>query len=252
MAEIVDLTGRVVLVTGGTRGVGRGIAARFTDVGATVVVCGRNEPEDAAPGAAFLTCDVRDADQVDALVSVIVEQHGRLDVVVNNAGGSPPAEAATASPRFTQRIIELNLLAPLYVSQAANRAMQQQLEGGSIINIASLSGIRPSPGTTAYGAAKAGLISATQSLAQEWAPMVRVNAVVVGLVRTEQAELFYGDESAQARVAATVPIGRFAEPTDVGDVCLFLASPLAAYVTGAAIEAHGGGERPPFLGAAEG
>jgi NAD(P)-dependent dehydrogenase (short-subunit alcohol dehydrogenase family) len=78
-----------------------------------------------------------------------------------------------------------------------------------------------------------------------------VNAVVVGLVRTEQAELFYGDDDAQARVAATVPLGRFAEPGDIGDVCMLLASPLAAFVTGATVEAHGGGERPPYLGAVD-
>ena len=252
MVDPLDFTGRVVLVTGGTKGVGRGIGARFVDAGATVVACGRSAPDELAAGVVFLPCDVREPEQVDSLVNVLIEQHGRLDVVVNNAGGSPPADAATASARFTQRIVELNLLGPLYVSQAANRMMQQQPEGGSIINIASLSGVRPSPGTVAYGAAKAGLLNATQSLAQEWAPKVRVNAIVAGLVVTEQAELFYGDEDAQARVAASVPIGRMAEPADIGDACLLLASPLASYVTGATLQVHGGGERPPFWSAVEG
>jgi NAD(P)-dependent dehydrogenase (short-subunit alcohol dehydrogenase family) len=190
---------------------------------------------------------VRDPDQVDELVVAITERFGRLDVAVNNAGGGPTADAATASPRFTEAVIRLNLLAPMHVSQAANRVMQGQPEGGSIVNIASLSGVRPSPGTAAYGAAKAGLLSLTQSLAIEWAPRVRVNAVVAGMVLTEEARPHYGDDESIARVAATVPLGRMAGPDDVAGACLFLASPLAAYVSGATLEVHGGGEPPPFL-----
>jgi NAD(P)-dependent dehydrogenase (short-subunit alcohol dehydrogenase family) len=170
-------------------------------------------------------------------------------VLVNNAGGSPAAEAATASPRFSEAIIRLNLIAPLHFAQQANEVMQRQPEGGAIVNVASVSGVRPSPGTAAYGAAKAGLLSLTQTLAVEWAPKVRVNAVTAGMIRTEQVELFYGDEAAQTRVASTVPLGRLGAPRDVGDACLFLASPLAAYVTGASLLLHGGGERPAFLAA---
>jgi NAD(P)-dependent dehydrogenase (short-subunit alcohol dehydrogenase family) len=246
MAEVLDFSGQVVLVTGGTRGIGRGIAERFEGAGATVVVCGRTDPVDSA-GAEFITCDVRDAEQVESLVHVIVDQHGRLDVVVNNAGGSPPADAATASPRFTEKIVALNLLAPLLVAQAANRVMQGQPTGGCILNISSISGLRPSPGTAAYGAAKAGLLSATRSLAQEWAPKVRVNAVSAGLVLTGDSHAHYGGDESIARIAATIPLGRFGEPADVAAACLFLASPLAAFVTGANLEVHGGGERPPFL-----
>jgi NAD(P)-dependent dehydrogenase (short-subunit alcohol dehydrogenase family) len=245
------MSGRVVLVTGGTRGVGKGIAAAFSGAGAQVVVCGRHPPE---PGDAqhcqFLACDVRQPEQVDELFAAILERHGRIDAVVNNAGGAPYAEAATASPRFSTAVVTLNLLAPLFVAQQANRAMQAQSEGGSIINIASISGLRPSPGAAAYGAAKAGLINLTETLAMEWAPKVRVNCVSAGMVRTEQTHLFYGDEQGVAAVAATVPLGRLAEPTDIGSLCVFLASPLAAYVSGANLVAHGGGERPPFLEAA--
>ena len=128
--------------------------------------------------------------------------------------------------------------------------MQRQDGGGVIVNIGSVSGIRPSPGTAAYGAAKAGLINLTATLAVEWAPRVRVNCVTVGLVRTDQSALHYGDEEGVARVAATVPLGRMAEPSDVADVCAFLASPAAAYVSGANVVLHGGGERPAFLDAA--
>ncbi|MBV8958965.1 MAG: SDR family NAD(P)-dependent oxidoreductase, partial [Actinobacteria bacterium] len=115
----LDFTGQVVLVTGGSRGIGRGIAARFVAAGAHVVVCGRTAPEDLPGGMTFETADVRDADQVGQLIDGIVATHGRLDVVVNNAGGSPHVEAADASPRFSTSIVALNLLAPLFVATRA-------------------------------------------------------------------------------------------------------------------------------------
>ena len=244
----------VVLVTGGVRGVGAGIARTFLRAGATVVTCARREPE--APVSAggrdaeFVACDVRDPDRVQTMVDDLVGRHGRLDVLVNNAGGSPYAEAGTASERFHAKVVELNLLAPLLVSQLANGVMQDQAAGGAIVMVGSVSGTRPSPGTAAYGAAKAGLASLTQSLAVEWAPKVRVNGLAVGLVHTEQSELHYGDAAGVARVGATVPLGRLAEPAEIGACALFLASPLASYVTGSTLTVHGGGERPAFLAAA--
>ncbi len=242
----LDLAGRVALVTGGGRGVGAGIAGRLLDAGARVVVCGRTEPAGLAPGVGFLGCDVRDPDAVEALVAACGERFGRLDVVVNNAGGSPVADAATASPRLTEKVIALNLTAALHVAQAANARMQAQPDGGVIVNVASLSGLRPSPGTAAYGAAKAGLLNLTRTLAMEWAPKVRVNAVSAGIVRTEAFEDYYGGPEAAAAVGATVPLGRVAEPADVGNAVAFLASPLAAFVSGANLEVHGGGERLAF------
>ena len=147
--------------------------------------------------------------------------------------------------------MKLNLLAPLHVSQAANLVMQAQDDGGAIVNIGSVSGLRPSPGSAVYGASKAGLIGLTQSLAVEWAPKVRLNVVSAGLIRTEQAHLFYGDDEGIARVAATVPLGRLATPTDIADACLFLVSPMSSYISGANLVIHGGGERPSFLDAAD-
>jgi NAD(P)-dependent dehydrogenase (short-subunit alcohol dehydrogenase family) len=255
MPDPLDLSGRVVLVTGGAKGVGRGITERFLAAGAQVLVCGRSTPE-VLPSAAgrsahFVAGDVREPEQVQAIIDEAVVAFGRLDVLVNNAGGAPPADTATVSPRFSAAIIGLNLVAPLVCSQFANAVMQRQEEGGAIINIASVSGARPSPGTAAYGAAKAGLLNLTTTMAVEFAPRVRVNAITAGLIRTEQSHLHYGDEAGIARVAATIPMGRLAEPTDIGDACLFLASPLAAYVTGANLLLHGGGERPAFLDAAD-
>ena len=248
------MTGSVVLVTGGVRGVGAGISRTLLRAGATVVACARRPGE--APvevdgrAVEFLPCDIRDPGQVQGLVDRIVERHGRLDVLVNNAGGAPFALAAEASPKFHSKIVELNLLAPLLVSQVANAVMQKQDSGGAIVNISSVSGSRPSPGTAAYGAAKAGVDSLTTSLAVEWAPKVRVNAVVVGLVQTELAHLHYGDDAGIAAVGETVPLGRMAVPEDVGNCALFLASPLASYVSGSTLTVHGGGERPAFLAAA--
>jgi NAD(P)-dependent dehydrogenase (short-subunit alcohol dehydrogenase family) len=231
---------RTVLVTGGTRGVGAGVARVFREAGATVVTCARRPSDD--PG--FVACDVREPEQVVAMIDGIVDRHGRLDVLVNNAGGAPATPAADASPRFHAKVVELNLLAPLLVSQAANRVMQGQPDGGAIVMVSSVSGQRPSPGTAGYGAAKAGLDSLTGSLAVEWAPKVRVNALAVGPVRTELSDLHFPDLAAVAR---TVPLGRLAEPEDVGHCALFLASPLASYVSGATLLVHGGGEWPAFL-----
>jgi NAD(P)-dependent dehydrogenase (short-subunit alcohol dehydrogenase family) len=251
----LDFSDKVVLVTGGSRGVGRGIVERFLAAGAQVVVCGRSEPESlpkvAGNAAHFLAADVREAEQVDRLVSATLERYGRLDALVANAGGAPAVDAATVSPRFHEKIIQLNLTAPLHCAQRANTAMQPQPEGGVILFVTSVSGMRASPGTAAYGAAKAGLISLAQSLAVEWAPKVRVAAVAAGMVRTEQSHLHYGDEAGIAAVGATVPLGRIAEPSDVGDACLYLASPLARYVSGATLLLHGGGEKPAFLAAAK-
>ena len=246
MALTMDLTGRVVLVTGGQRGVGLGITARFVEAGATVVTCGRSEAE-ALPGSRHRLCDVREPEAVTALVDSIVADFGRLDVVVNNAGGAPYALAAEASPRFHDKIVALNLLAPLSIMQAANAVMQRQDEGGAIVNISSVSALRPSPGTAAYGAAKAGVDSLTASLAVEWGPKVRVNSIDVGLVRTEQSDLHFAGESGVAAIAETIALQRLARPEDVGSVAVFLASDLASYVSGAGIQCHGGGEPPLFL-----
>ena len=246
MALSLDLTGRVVLVTGGTRGIGRGITAAFLEAGATVVTCSRTEVEP-VPGSSHRVCDVRDAEAVTALVDEVAATHGRLDVLVNNAGGAPSTDAATASPRFHDKILALNLSAPLVLAQAANRVMQAQEHGGSIVNISSISAHRPAPTIAAYGAAKAGLDSLTRSLAMEWGPRVRVNAIDVGLCRTEQTDDHYGDDARVAAIEATIPLGRMATPLEVGHVAVFLASDLASYVSGARVTCDGGGEPPVFL-----
>jgi len=233
----LDFTGRAVVVTGGTRGIGAVIADAFRRAGASVLVCGRASSD--SPG--FVRADVRDPAQAAGLIRTAVERLGRLDVLVNNAGGSPEVPADTASPRLHAKVVELNLIAPLHVSQAANLVMREQSAGGVILMIGSVSGTRPSPGTAAYGAAKAGLHHLATSLAAEWAPRVRVNSLVVGPVETA------GAAGPAPSVARTVPMGRGATAEEVASACLLLASPLAGYISGASLAVHGGGEWPAYL-----
>jgi NAD(P)-dependent dehydrogenase (short-subunit alcohol dehydrogenase family) len=242
------LGGKVAIVTGGTRGIGAAIAARFLAEGAAVLVCGRRVPSQLPAGggrrAEFTVADVREPDQARALVDAAVSRYGRLDIAVNNAGGAPHADTATASASFMAKVVALNLLAPFYVAQAANAVMRQQDGGGLIINIGSVVAVSPVPGSAVYAASKAGLAMATRALAVEFGPRVRVNQVTVGLVLTDQAEAYYGDADGQRAVAELIPAGRMALPGDVADACLLLASPLAGYVNGAEIRLDGGGEVP--------
>ncbi len=241
------LDGRVAIVTGGTRGLGRAISAALAEAGCHVVACARSEPEGLPKGVEFAQLDVRDADAVGALVDEVAQRHGRLDIIVNNAGGSPESDAATASPRFAEAIARLNLLAPYYVARAAHRYLSES-DRGVVINIASVSGIRPSPGTAIYGASKAGLLSLTKSLAQEWGPLgIRVNAIIVGLAETETADQTYGSEAARAKIAKSLPLGRMTSGEDVARAVLYLASEASDFVSGAWLNVDGGGERPLFL-----
>lgn len=246
MSLSIDLAGRVALVTGGAKGVGAGITAELVAAGASVVTCGRREAEP-VPGTAHVVCDVRDPDAVRSLVEGVVGDRGSLDLLVNNAGGSGWGLAAETDHVVHRKIVELNLVAPLLVAQEANRVMQEQASGGAIVGISSVSGVRPSPGTAAYGAAKAGLDHLTRSLAIEWGPRVRINAIDLGMTRTEGLEAFYGGADNLDELERTVPLGRLAVPRDVGWLTAFLGSPLAGHISGATIELHGGGEAGDFL-----
>ena len=258
-----DFSGQTVLVTGGSRGVGLRLTEAFLGAGAHVVTCGRHEPDPgdlptvAGPDgvertAVFMQTDIRQADQAKELVAFAAERFGRLDVLVNNAGGSPYKMAADITANFATAITALNLFGPFYCAQAANEIMQAQEHGGSIVNITSISGIRATPGAAFYGAAKAGLLNLTQTLSVEWAPKVRVNCVTAGLLDTGSGEDHYGGEAGLARVAATIPLGRLGTPDDVVGPVLFLASPASAFVTGSSLLAHGGDQWPAYIAAAAG
>ncbi|MEU8619913.1 SDR family oxidoreductase [Streptomyces sp. NPDC048623] len=256
----MELDGRVAVVTGGTRGVGAGIARALLRAGAEVVVCARRPPDEpvAAGGreAVFAPLDLRRSGEVAEFFTGVGERYGRLDTLVNNAGGSPyrlladdraGGGRASAAERHA-RVVELNLTAPLTACLGAYELLRAAR--GSVVMIGSVSGTRPSPGTAAYGAAKAGLENLARSMAVEWAPEVRVNTLVLGMVRTELSHLHYGDADGIAAVGRTVPLGRLAEPDEIGEAAVFLASGRAGYVTGASLLVHGGGERPAFLDAA--
>ena len=245
MSVNIDLSGWVMAITGGSRGVGAGIVARFLEAGAVVESCGRTDPGEQPEGVHFFQADIRDPEQVQAWIDDIDARHGRLDVLINNAGGSPFSRFEQGSPRYQRAITELNFLSAASTMLAAYPLLRRK--GGSVINITSISARRPSPGTAVYGAAKAALESLTTSLAVEWAPHIRVNAVSCGLVETESAVDHYGGPEDYARIAATIPRGRLAQPAEIGAACVMLASPLSSHITGAVLPVDGGGEWPAFL-----
>ena len=249
----MSFSGKTIIVTGGGRGIGRGISTAFAKAGANIIICGRREPDafpdDIAAQIHFTSLDIREVDAGAKLVDFALEKTGRLDCLVNNAGGGPPVASKDASPRLTESVIKLNLLAPIYLAQAAYDELSKS--GGSIINISSVSATRSSPGSVAYGASKAGLLNVTTSLAMEWAPDVRVNAIIVGLVKTEASADHYGGEKGIAHLSAALPMKRMGAPADIAKACLFLANPENSYVSGACLEVFGGGEPPSFLKIAE-
>jgi NAD(P)-dependent dehydrogenase (short-subunit alcohol dehydrogenase family) len=242
---------RVVLVTGGTRGIGAAIAADFLTAGDAVLVCGRREPEKlpraADAVAEFLAGDVRDPEGAAGLVEEVLDRHGRIDVLVNNAGGTAPGAAAEMSSRSAAAVVDLNLMAPFFVAQRANAAMQEQPAGGTIVNIGSVGALRPAPVTALYAAAKGGLEVLTRALALEWGPKVRVNLVTPGLVETEGSARHYGGEAGLEAVRAALPGGRMARPADIAAACVALAAPGLEFVSGAELRVDGGGEVPGWL-----
>ena len=244
----LDLSDRTAIVTGGTKGLGRVIATTLLEAGAEVMVWARHEPDDLPESggttALFASCDVTDPESVAAGVEACVDRFGGIDILVNNAGGAPPADSATAPPRFTDKIIGLNLIGPLNCAQAVRPHMA---DGGVIVNISSTSARRANPQGVAYGAAKAGLENLTLTLAHEWGPAIRVVALTVGLILTDDNREFYGDDAEIARLSQVLAARRMGEPHEIADVVLFIVSDMARFVTGTAIEVHGGGEGPAYL-----
>ncbi len=241
----MNFKGKTIIVTGGSRGIGRGIAERFATQGASIIICGRREPATLPDNSHFISLDIRDPKAAKTLINFAIEKTGRVDCLVNNAGGGPPVASKDVSPNLTQKVIALNLLAPINLAQAAYEALKAN--GGSIINISSVSATRSSPGSVAYGAAKAGMLNVTTSLAMEWAPDIRVNAIIVGLVKTEASADHYGGAKGMAHLASNLPMGRMGEPEDIAKACLFLADKSNSYISGACLEVFGGGEPPSFL-----
>jgi NAD(P)-dependent dehydrogenase (short-subunit alcohol dehydrogenase family) len=250
MSEKFDVSGKVAIVTGGNVGIGLEIARTYLREGACVLTCSRRDypappaaegVEGAAGRIVHMTCDVREPEQVDAVVQRTVDEFGRLDILVNNAGGSPWTSSTTASPRFFAAIIAINLTGLMVFSQRANNVMQTQDDGGTIINISSVAGLVASPFSAAYGAAKAGVINVTRSFAAEWGPKVRVNCIAPGLILTEGADFLAPTEEAKEAAAAAIPVKRIGLPADIADVVHFLSSPAARYINGETVVVDGGG-----------
>jgi NAD(P)-dependent dehydrogenase (short-subunit alcohol dehydrogenase family) len=244
------LEGKVAIVTGGSRGVGLGIARRFLEEGACVATCSR-QAFDVTPAAEgiegadkrsfHMLCDQKDWDSIDAFVSKVVQSFGRLDILINNAGGSPVVKTAETSPRFHKKVVETNLTGPFWFCLRAHPEMKDA--GGSIVNISSqASAPAGSPGLVAYGMAKAGLNHFTKSLAREWGPEIRVNCLSLGHVLTEglRREVMGNDPERERRAFAAVALRRPAQPEEVGDACIFLCRREANYINGATIVFDGG------------
>jgi NAD(P)-dependent dehydrogenase (short-subunit alcohol dehydrogenase family) len=251
---VFDLTGKAVVVTGGGRGIGRGISRAMAKCGASVVVAGRtvaslddtvDELHALGRPAIAVPTDVTRAEEIQRLVATAIGEFGAIDCWVNNAGS---ANAADVGPlidldeRQWDTVVDLNLKWTFFSAQAAARAMVGR--GGSIVNISSRSGSQPCPMTGQYGAAKAGVDSLTATMAAEWGHHgIRVNGVAPGLVPTEESIAPGGSMSRPSRVArqvATVPLRRLGTVDDIGAVCAFLASDEASWVTGEVIQVHGG------------
>ena len=222
------LAGKRVVVTGGTSGIGAATAQRFRDEGCEVVVLART------PGPGVIRCDVSDRLQVDAAF----EQVGDLDVVINNAGVSVRSPAVDISPDQWEQVLATNLSGAFWVAQAAARRMLLGT-GGVILNTASTNALVGYRYYAGYNATKAGLVALTKSLALEWAPTIRVNAVCPGYVLTPMQEAEYTPQML-AEVNSRIPLGRHATPEELAGLFAYLASDEAAYFTGSVIVMDGG------------
>jgi gluconate 5-dehydrogenase len=249
--NLFDLSGKTAIVTGGGKGIGRQMAQGLAEAGANVVLCARQadrceeaaaELEQLGVKALGLGCDVRDAEQVAAVVERTVADFGTVDVLVNNAGtvwGAPPEDMPLEG---WQKVVDVNLTGVFLFSQAAGRTMIDD-DGGSIVNIASVAGLHGSPGeitnSVVYHATKGGVIAFTRDLACKWADhAIRVNAIAPGWFPSDMANFVL--ERQGDKLVESVPLRRFGGPNDLKGPVVFLASEASAYVTGHTLVVDGG------------
>jgi 7-alpha-hydroxysteroid dehydrogenase len=247
------LTDKVAIVTGAGKGIGRGIATGFAQAGAHLVCAARTEADlDAVAAdvrslgrrALAVRTDVTQTEDLERLVAATLEEFGRVDVLVNNAGGTPPRAAMQTSERFFEAALRFNVTSAFLLGKLAARAMVDTAGEGTIVNISSRSSDMVQTGFVAYSAAKAALNMMTRTLASELAPRVRVNAISVGGVATQSLEIVLTDDTLRAQFEANTPMHRPGEPEDIACAALYLASAASSWVTGKVFQVDGGTEAP--------
>jgi len=246
----ISLAGKVAIVTGSSRGIGKGIALMFAEAGADVVVCSRNLDGKLEPAAdevrklgrrsLAVTTDVLKPKDIENLVKRAMAEFGAIDILVNNAGTIARAPVVEHSEEDWDRVVDTNLKSYFLCSKAVGRVMVEQ-KRGNIINIASLRGIEGAAGRVSYSVSKAGVIMLTRVLALEFAKdNIRVNAIAPGWIKTEMTKSLWSDSKRSKEITATVPMERWASVDEMASVALFLASDLSSYVTGHTLVADGG------------
>ena len=250
MPEAFDLSGRVAIVTGASRGIGKAIAKTFAQAGAKVVLSSRKQTAldeaaqeiCAADGEAVgIAAHNGDKQALNALVETTAERYGRLDILVNNAATNPHfGRILEADDSYWRKTIDVNLMGNVWLTQAAVKRMRAG-GGGKIINVASIVGLNPGRYQGIYSVTKAGVISLTKTLATELGPdNIQANAIAPGLVKTKFAQALWGNEDLLAQVLARTPAGRIGQPGDMAGIALFLASSASDYTTGAVFVLDGG------------
>jgi 7-alpha-hydroxysteroid dehydrogenase len=246
------LTDQAAVVTGAGRGIGAATAVALAEAGADVVISARTEDqlrgvaqkiEAAGRRAVVVVADLNDLDAVAALAPVATENFGRLDIVVNNVGGTMPRAFLDTSPRFLEAAFHWNVSTAHALTRAAVPLMLAG-EGGSVVNISSAMGRTQARGFAAYGTAKAALSHYTRLAATDLAPRIRVNAIAVGSIATSALEVVLTDDTLRSTMEATTPLKRIGEPEDIAATVVYLCSPAGGYVTGAVVQVDGGLDHP--------
>jgi NAD(P)-dependent dehydrogenase (short-subunit alcohol dehydrogenase family) len=245
-----DLTGKVAIVTGASKGIGLAIAHGLGQQGASVVVSSRNEDtieaaavqlREAGLAATGVSAHMGDHEQIEALVAAALDKYGGIDVVVNNAATNPVyGPLLETDARAFDKIIDVNVRGPLELAKLAHPHMVRR-GGGSVINVSSIDGVSPDSGLGLYSMSKAALINLTKTMALEWGrDGVRVNAIVPGLIKTKFSSALWSDDGRMREFLARVPLGRMGQPEEIAPMAVFLASSASSYCTGAVFAADGG------------